>query len=142
MAMKSMDAIVKRWDPQPTATAVPDVFHKWRDTLLAHIKDLEAKRGANHPLEKRLRNMIDFVEEQSQTVVRSRGNKLLINAGEFHWFLVRLEQRQESMKALIEPDDPFVRAIDPALRRRIKAGWDAVKWPTGYWSRVEREATL
>lgn len=139
--MKSMDAIVKRWNPQPTATALPARFYKWRDTLLAHIKDMERRRGANHPLEKRLRNMIDFVEEQTQVVVRSRGKKLLINAGEFHWLLVRLEQRQESMKSLIEPEDVFVETIDPQLRRRIKAGWKAVQWPAGYWNRVEREAT-
>lgn len=138
--MKSMDAIVKRWNPQPTATAVPAAFDQWRDALLAQIKDIEQTRGANHPLATRLRNMILFIQNQTQLVVRKRGKQLLINAGEFHWFLVRLEQRQESMKSVLHPDDAFITAIDPELRNRIKAGWSAVRWPDGYWDRVKTEA--
>ena len=87
--------------------------------------------------------METFIKQQTLLLSRAEGSKVFVKAGGFYWFLVKLEQRQERMKALIslhDPKDPFVKELDPGLRKRIKAGWSLLRVPPGF-SRFVDELT-
>jgi hypothetical protein len=123
-------------EPQPLATVGVEAFDAWARAVLNRIAQLDATRSANHPIRTRLGNMASFITMQTKLIARPQGTKLTLKAGEFYWFLVKLEQRQEKMKAALKPGDPFVKAIDPGLRDVIKQGWDLPKWPRGYWKMI------
>jgi hypothetical protein len=136
--MKSIEATVRDWDPQPLARVPLASFQRWKQSLIEHINLLETTRSAHHPLGVRLKNMLTFIEDQCAAIARVEGSIVTIQAGKFFWFLVRLQQRQESMKTLIASDDPFIHQIDPALRRRIMKGWDLLtNVSSKFWSRVK-----
>jgi hypothetical protein len=136
--MESVEVTVRRIQPQPLATVSAGVFDAWSQAVLEHIAELDATRSANHPIGPRLRSMASFFTKEMKQMSRREGSKVLLNAGEFHWFLCKFLQRQERVKALLSSADPFVEAIDPALRRLIKQGWDVPKWPPGYWKMVDQ----
>ena len=118
--------------PQPVATASLEALNGWHDAVLGHIKQIEASRGVNHPISVRLKNVATFMDQQLALIATPHKGAVNLKAGQFHWLLVRLLQRQESMKALIASGDPLVKLLDPKLRREIKRGWEIVKWPKDY----------
>lgn len=126
--MEVVETTLRNLRPQPGARAATATFYAWRKSLLDQITRIEATRTANHPLGTRLKNMRRFIDEQTTSMSHVEGPKLVVEAGTFFWFLVRLLQRQEGMKTLIETGDPIMRELDPDLRTRIKAGWDVVKF--------------
>ena len=138
MKSESVETTVRKLNPQRIATSTVAKFDAWRQAVLDQVERIERNRTANHPLGKRLRNMSSFLAEELADISRVEGRKVFVQAGRFHWLLVRLLQRQESMKAQLAPDDPFVRELDPKLRRRIKAGWDAVPFPESFNRLIDR----
>ena len=136
--METIEAIVRDWVPQPLARAPIASFQKWKGSLIEQIHAIEATRSTHHRLGGRLKNMLAFIETQCNDITRVNGSIVTIEAGKFFWFLVRLQQRQESMKATMSTDDPFVQQIDPILRRRIIKGWDLLTNAGGrFWPRVK-----
>jgi hypothetical protein len=126
--MEVVETTLKNLRPQPSAQATTTTFYAWRKSLLDQIARIETTRAANHPLGTRLKNMKRFIDEQTRSMSHLEGPKLVVEAGTFFWFLVRLLQRQEGMKALLEEGDPIIRELDPRLRKRIKAGWNVVEF--------------
>jgi hypothetical protein len=136
--MESVEITLRNLRPQPVGTVNAAGFDRWRIQILEDLKRLEEIRSSAHKIEQRLRNMASFIEQQIPLISQEEGNKVIVNAGQFHWFLVKLEQRQEGMKAQLDPSDPFVSEIDPGLRKRIKSGWSLLKVPRAYQALVNR----
>ena len=131
--MESVETTLRRMTPQPVATASLEALNGWHNAVLGHIKQIEAgSRGVNHPISVRLKNVATFMDQQLALIATPHKGAVNLKAGQFHWLLVRLLQRQESMKALIASGDPLVKLLDPKLRREIKRGWEIVKWPKDY----------
>ena len=137
--MPSVDATVRDLDPQPLAQIPAKAFLEWKTALIKQLQAIEAGRSAHHPVGRRVQNMIAFIERECAAVAQMKGSTAVIQAGKFHWFLVRLEQRQEGTKRLLADDDPFVQQVDPLLRRRIKKGWDLLaNVESKYWQLVHK----
>jgi hypothetical protein len=136
--MESVEITVRNMRPQPVGTATAERFDAWRTSVLIELKRLETIRTANHKIERRLQSMGSFIEQQIPLMTRPKGRNVIVDAGQFHWFLVKLEQRQEGMKAQLDPSDPFISEIDPGLRKRIKAGWRLLKVPRSFEALVEK----
>lgn len=137
--MRSLDALVRDWTPQPLARASLKAFSNWKRSLTEHLNVIAPTRSAHHPIDLRLQNMLTFIEHECAAHARVDGPNVVIEAGKFFWLLARLERRQESMKRLIDADDPFVDQIDPALRQRIRKGWRLLyNADRNFWPRVHR----
>jgi hypothetical protein len=131
-----IEAQLRDLQPQPIAKANAVQFQRWRDALVRQLKRTADIRTINQPIEVRLNNMQTFIDRQLESIAEFDGDVVLIQAGRFRWFLGRLLQRQESMKALLDDGDVLIQQLDPRLRLLIKDGWGAVKWPTG-WKALE-----
>ena len=136
--MESVEITVRKMRPQPVGTATAERCDAWRTSVLTDLRRLETIRTANHKIERRLQSMALFVEQQIPLMTRTKGKNVIVNAGPFHWCLVTLEQRQEGMKAQLDPADPFISQIDPGLRKRIKAGWRLLTVPRSFDALVEK----
>jgi hypothetical protein len=136
--MESVETTVRKLKPQPIATTTVRRLSSWRESLLNQIDRVERNRTANHPIDARLRSMRHFISEQLASITHIKGRSVRVEAGRFHWFPVRLLQRQEGMKALIDPGDPLNKDLDPSLRERIKAGWDAVPFTPAFDRLINR----